>query len=311
MDTGLHPARDWPMSQVVVARDKRVLHLPIAKNASSSLNTLMIELSGHPERHKLLQNPHRLEASGLLLGELDLSEATALLEDPSCFRFAVVRDPVERLASAFLNKMVQTRTKPENTHATEIVAEIRGEAPPAAATLERGVSFKEFVGHILARPPEVLDTHWRPQILFLGPLDHLRLYTTDGLDVLAHDLSEHIGAPVRIPLRNQSSVAGGERTEGLAELLPGEIADPQQVSLSHFYTVPLRAAVEQYFAEDVTLFRRVDADVKARREALAAAGSKLDGNSREGAYLPPLTLRKLASLNGMRRLVGLEPVRRR
>ncbi|PKU30451.1 carbohydrate sulfotransferase 9-like [Limosa lapponica baueri] len=102
------------------------------------------------------------------------------------------RHPLERLVSAYRDKLLHSEPYYSDTIANQIRAMFRKNKNSSEK-----VSFQEFVSFIIANPPNTLDIHWKPMFLLCDPCnihyDILGKYETLGLD------SEHvlkvIGAP--------------------------------------------------------------------------------------------------------------------
>ncbi|MBY0312519.1 MAG: sulfotransferase family protein [Phycisphaerales bacterium] len=73
---------------------------------------------------------------------------------------AFVRSPAERLRSAFIDKFVRPAPDQLFEAAIDVLAAL-GRSP------NEGLSFKEFVRHVVSADPMTLDAHWRPQSTFL------------------------------------------------------------------------------------------------------------------------------------------------
>ena len=160
--TGLN----WPLNQIFANPAYKLIYCPIGKNACTFLKRQMAQLSNHPELDILLGDIHLLTGhvnTGLLLGDYLGDEAHRLMHDPEAFRFAVLRDPMQRLLSAYVEKYVYTRNAPGNIgHARTLlprVQDARGQTPP---DYDQGISFGEFVDAVVDTPPLGLDAHWHP-----------------------------------------------------------------------------------------------------------------------------------------------------
>ena len=267
----------WPLAQTMILRDERVIYLPIAKNACSSLKTLMAELGGLPplERREDIHVKLDTERTGLLFKDLPDAEIEAALTEPGWFRFAVVREPFDRLQSVYIEKFVKNRAVPGQwIHTAPVVARVRDVAEPGPEEMARGITFAEFLGDVLSMPPEQLDPHWRPQALSFERVAYTHLYTLGALDLLAEDLSRHLGRPALLPEKNRSRETGaaGHHVEGAAHMLPGDLPNPSQIDTDSFFDAGLRRRVEHVFAADLTLHHAVAAGMAARRAARGGAG---------------------------------------
>jgi hypothetical protein len=239
----------WPLWQMVVLKKIRILYNPIAKCGSSFLRQAMVALSGMPE--SITQLPLDTYCTGLQLGDLPREEAQAILHDPSFLRIAVIRDPFGRLVSAYLDKFVLNRMDVGNRfHTTAVIAEIRGRAQPTEADFHRSISFAEFVEYLVTQPPEKLDPHWCPQVLYLKSA-RFQLFRLDRLEALDQTLIARGAAPVQGDRRNvtrQTAIEVPDAHRRAPDSLPH--AD---IATSSFYDELLRRKVEAYYALDLTL----------------------------------------------------------
>ncbi|KFQ56684.1 Carbohydrate sulfotransferase 9, partial [Pelecanus crispus] len=121
------------------------------------------------------------------------------------------RHPLERLVSAYRDKLLHS----EPLYSITIANEIRAMFRKNKNSSEK-VSFQEFVSFITANPPNSLDNHWKPMFLLCDPCnipyDILGKYETLGLD------SEHvlkvIGAPESLHYPSLKRYGSEKRTNG-------------------------------------------------------------------------------------------------
>ncbi len=172
--------------------------------------------------------------------------------------FAIVRDPLERIASAFTEKFTLVYRPDLFLPAKELAERI--EADRADGTT--GVSFTEFVEHIAAAPDDALDAHWRPQASFLrlrndyliAPIERL----TDTLRLIGGAIGR---AAVEAPSMNltpySGASAGGETSDVLSTRSSTDLYAADIHPRSHgLYTQRLREVVRARCEADVELHRR-------------------------------------------------------
>ncbi len=137
---------EWPLCSLLVSKKHRVIYTPIAKNANTSLKRLFVRLSGHTRRDEILN-------------------------DPSYFRYVVLRNPLERAVSGYLDKFVRN-PPPSGTGgeapmiigaAIDWVYAHRGEKPD----YNRSITFLEFVNYLAQNDDDNLDTHFKSQESYL------------------------------------------------------------------------------------------------------------------------------------------------
>ncbi|KFV04613.1 Carbohydrate sulfotransferase 9, partial [Pterocles gutturalis] len=121
------------------------------------------------------------------------------------------RHPLERLVSAYRDKLLHS----EPYYSTTLANEIREMFRKNKNSSEK-VSFQEFVNFVLAKPKNALDIHWKPMYLLCDPCnihyDILGKYESLGLD------SEHvlkvIGAPESLQYPSLKRYGSEKRTNG-------------------------------------------------------------------------------------------------
>lgn len=250
-----------PTSQAMIVDDLKLIYLPIAKNACSSLKRMVAAmggvdlLPGEDIHIKLDKN-----STGLQFADRSEDEIRHALSSPDWMRFVVIRDPLDRLVSAYIEKFVLNRNHPriEETVGPTYRAVFKKDDLDAE-DFARGITFREFVEVILAETPKALDFHWRPQSEQLGNIAFTHIYDVRQLDDLVADLRAHVGQEVELPRMNVSRDATGDLIDlpGAYDILPADLAEPNRISIGSFLPPDLRSLVEQYFAMDVTLYGMV------------------------------------------------------
>jgi len=139
----------------------QIIYCPIEKNACTFFKQMLIEhgecrnewQDSGMDVHTFLQQSKKLR----LANEKQIRDASFL-------RFVVVREPIERIVSAYLNKFVRNHDYPMAQQASEQYASLgRADAQP-----NRLMTFRQFVDLLGIQADSDLDTHWRPQISFLS-----------------------------------------------------------------------------------------------------------------------------------------------
>ncbi len=185
------PRRHW-----LVGPDARFVACCIPKCACSTLKRWVCASLGDERGSRMGGAIHRYCRMRYSLDLRPPDEQHRILA--SALRFAVVRDPLLRLASAFASKFVargplEFASKPV-VEFIQLGAYPRydAKAPVRSAHSERnlpistrvdyarGVSFREFIAFLCQTPSEHLNAHWRPQADFLESFDpHLLLPAED------------------------------------------------------------------------------------------------------------------------------------
>jgi len=188
------------------------------------------------------------------------------------FKFVFLRDPWDRLASAYVNKLVNSWNYPGAQRvilgASREIGRGRRSRRNEMQRIEAGISFAQFVRHLAGCDLERADPHWRPQRLFLGPTrwDHLwplgemtaRLteigqryrdeLDPEWLDVRSIHPTEH-------PIAYDRSLS---RWPCVAEWRPRQLRALKRYPPHHaYYDAGLRKLVGVLYRDDVALYRRI------------------------------------------------------
>ena len=246
----------WPRAQVFVSRKARVIYCPIGKVACTFLKKQMVRISDVAHADVLPDDVARLTdnaLTGLQLSDYPEAEALAMIADPEMLRFAVLRDPADRLLSAYVEKFVIGRTDLGNiVHTRSIVAAVQGNDEPDFA---HGISFRQFVLAISFAPAETLDPHWRPQVHYLSGINWDRLFALEQIDTVVDLLEARSG--VRLPRQPQNVTHSGSGTDhsGASDLLPAEIMAQPRIGKASFFDPDLTTIIQTCYAKDADLHR--------------------------------------------------------
>jgi hypothetical protein len=168
--------------------------MAVSKVASSKIKMILQQAEGYPLPDDPFDVHARNRAGARFVAKLsDFSpdETVEILTSPDWFRFAFVRNPYDRLASAYRDKIADL-TSPYVGVRASILA-LAGRRPDPS----RAPSFAEFAAYVEAQPDLQRDNHWRSQTasLCLGDIayDFIGRMERFGTD-FAHVLRQ-VGAP--------------------------------------------------------------------------------------------------------------------
>lgn len=261
----------WPLTSLLVSQKHRVIYTPIAKNANTSLKRMFVRLSGYPKSDEILAGDvHTYLTShptGLSLCDYSPVKAAQILGDPEYFRYVVLRDPLVRAVSGYVDKFILYPPPPGPHGEPPIVIgtvidwvyERRGEMPD----YQRSITFEEFVSHLVVCEDRILDTHFKSQQRYLEQQTFDYTGTLDRMDRLVEVLESRFDQ--KIDLEHQNRTLRRKpllRRRGQEKLLPEQLR--AQRSLPHASELLTDALVKQ-------LTSRYAADFELWQEALACA----------------------------------------
>jgi len=239
----------WPLWQLLVLKNRRIIYNPIAKCASSSLKAMILDMSDLSPAVKSL--PLDTHATGLQLGDLPINEATDILDASSYLKFAVVRDPFDRLVSAYLEKFVVNRMSLGNQfHTRAVISRVFGIQRPTPDDFSKSITFSQFVNYVINQSPDQLDPHWCPQYLYLKNAI-FKLFRFDHLDEL-YDCIGICPETQRVNTKYNVTRLDAQQVKNAYELTPEQMLH-SDIATTCFYDESIRRKVKSYFALDFTL----------------------------------------------------------
>jgi len=149
--------RGRAMSLLYVDRQNKLVHCNLRKNACSSWLQFLFRMS-HPDAPMVdMYHIHWPSKTNLTrMEDLTSDEVEDILNDPSYSFFATVRDPIDRFASAYLDKCYRSDTEEERKWCGVPVR--RGDLTTVDAVIR----------HIEGEQPYLVDHHFQQQNLMCG-----------------------------------------------------------------------------------------------------------------------------------------------
>lgn len=160
--TGLNRAA---FRNILVSDKNQLLYCMIPKVACSNWRRVLLVLEGYTENPEALgtADVHN-NTFGLLRPLSDYSSDEIIFRLSTYYKFLFVRNPIERLTSAYRNKFVETeRPFFKKIFGRYILQKYRPEKPASEVEKGEGVTFRDFVQYIVDSPPEhreFVNSHW-------------------------------------------------------------------------------------------------------------------------------------------------------
>lgn len=172
----------------IVCHPYKFIYFPVPKAACSSLKQMIADICGLEQK----SNPNFID--------FEWVSGQRLHEFPDYFRFTVVRNPWDRLASCYENKIKSYFPYTFNRYNQVLQVKIFYPEMP----------FKQFVKRVVLIPDLLSDEHFRSQKrLVCDPKGHLLVHKVAKLENLDEDLTDifkKLQLPnIKIPHFNQTS----------------------------------------------------------------------------------------------------------
>ena len=228
----------------IVIESHKLIFFPIPKVGCSVWKMLFRRMMGYAVwKTKDLHDPAR---NGLrYLSHYNISRATQLMNDPTWTRAIFVRDPKERLLSAYLNKVFYLN----GTHIKEESC-----CKMAADKDTCWEQFKPFARFVhLAQQCE--DSHWQPQSQRLEPKYLSLLNFVGHLDTVSSDaeqLLKRIGAWETYGQSGWGANGSDPIFSSQGETIhtTSKNASESHNRLAQYYTQEIELEVERWYADD-------------------------------------------------------------
>lgn len=217
-----HPAYDFfneqirdraaRLKSVVVFPERDVIFIPVTKNANSKTIRVLGEVRG--VQNPFATNPKKKFRKSLRAADISIQQFYRLLHSENRMSFAIVRDPYDRILSAWANKFRDRPLVPglplqKGARELKLYLKLRESIDKSLpAGPDATLSFDQFLGYVEAIIGQWIDPHVETQSSFLDipfvPIDRMvrmENYERDMLPVL-----EHMKAPDSIAARLSEKV---------------------------------------------------------------------------------------------------------
>lgn len=202
-----------PNAHVDALPDHKLVYVSVPKSASTSIKMILSQLIG---RHPSPDQVHRRRVSGLPSPfEIGPGKFHRLVTDPATLRFTFVRNPYDRLVSAWADKFQGRPLRPGNAFIDRYLALRPLVDPTLPGEGSDELDFADFVIYASETAETRLDAHWQVQDdivtmpgLVYDLIGHVETFERDIVPVL-----DHVGADAalrqdaRIPLRKTAHLS--------------------------------------------------------------------------------------------------------
>jgi len=168
---------------LLVDDEHKFVYVPISKNACSSIKNWYAKLKGDEE--------YSFEKSADFHTKQGEKYNKIFFED--YFKFAIVRNPWERLLSAYQFKFLKKKDSP-----VPIINKLIN------GNENKTISFEQFVKYVCNSKDAQCDVHWMPQNKFLDDIKVDYIARMETLEDDLKEISKHIGIKIEIEKLNAS-----------------------------------------------------------------------------------------------------------
>ncbi|XP_073087261.1 carbohydrate sulfotransferase 13 isoform X2 [Manis javanica] len=212
--------RPEDLRHVLVDDVHGLLYCYVPKVACTNWKRVLLALSGHASGDPQAIPAHEAHVPGRLRSLADFSPAEINRRLRAYLAFLFVRQPFERLASAYRNKFARPYSAAfQRRYGTRIVRRLRPRPHPDALARGHDVRFAEFLSYLLdprTRREEPFNEHWERAHALCHPC-RLRYDVVGKFETLAQDAAfvlGLVGAPgLRFPAPPPQARAAASRDQ--------------------------------------------------------------------------------------------------
>ncbi|CAL9696689.1 unnamed protein product [Knipowitschia caucasica] len=185
------------VSRVYVEDQHRLLYCEVPKSGCSNWKRVLMVLSG--KARSTADIPHDKAHYANKLRRLESYDRASIGERLVAYtKMLFVREPFDRLVSAFRDKFESPNSYYHPVFGRPIISRYRANATQAALRTGEGVTFREFVRYLLdVKRPVGMDIHWEPVAQLCSPclMRYNFIGKFENLEKEANFLLRNIGAP--------------------------------------------------------------------------------------------------------------------
>ncbi|MDB5452243.1 MAG: hypothetical protein JWO33_821 [Caulobacteraceae bacterium] len=214
----------------LVHPDRTFWYAGVPKAANSTIKRLLWRIAGVEIAEPVAQRVVHLNPGPYVaLTDLGFDEREPVLTGPGVFRFSFVRNPYQRLRSAYLQKLLQPQAYEQPGY---YLAALKWRSP-------RPPTFSEFVRAVVAQSDTQMNVHWMPQhrCLVLDSIPYDFIGRVERFEADIHTVLERLGA-----------------SPALYEVAASVNRSPRQSTDMAFYTEETAALVFERYRRDFEAF---------------------------------------------------------
>ena len=247
----------WPDYNYLVNHEYRFVYCPIPKVACSSFKKLILQISEPENFQNIIKSLSGVQFHihidhAYSLFQYKKQRVDKILAGNKYFKFAFVRNPWNRLVSAYLNKFLPAEPRPVARPVIQFIYEKQGLAP----NFEKSITFRQFINYLIDTDDHLLNEHWRPQYLFLGDYDFDFIGKFENITEDFQQIKQKLSLRTDLDWLNKTeNLDSRNDIENQADFYPQEIRNLTKVpDYQNFYTAELVELVRERYKVDIERF---------------------------------------------------------
>ncbi|MGB3404816.1 MAG: sulfotransferase family protein [Microcoleaceae cyanobacterium] len=257
IDAANRSYEQWLKLRFLINSKYNIVYSPIEKNACSLFKNILVNHSesGEDYRKSKIAVHRYINANK---DKFFAQEFSSLCSSKN-FKFVILRNPLDRLVSAYIDKFV--RSPKPNRHSISVINRVYkslGENPDQ----NQSITFRQFVTFLTDKEDRLLDPHWRPQYIYLGlgllEFDFIGQFEnlTPAIKALEEKLNTHI--ETEVAPAHRINYGNFDKDKKYCDTYPKDLRKLNSFpNSSSMYTPDIEEMVRKKYAKDIEIYEQV------------------------------------------------------
>jgi tetratricopeptide (TPR) repeat protein len=256
IDAANRSYEQWIKMRYIVNHKHKIVYCPIEKNACSLFKNILVNHSEYEDDYR--QSKIAVHRYIVANKERFFAPNFSDLCSPTYFKFVILRNPFDRLVSAYIDKFV--RSPKPNRHSIPVINQVYkslGKQPDQ----HQSITFKQFIDFLTDKEDRLLDPHWRPQYIYLGlgllAFDFIGQFEnlTPAIEILEKKLNTHIKTDVAPAHR--INYGNFDKNKKYCDTYPKDLRKLSSFPTSaSMYTPGIEEIVRKKYAKDIEIYEQ-------------------------------------------------------
>ncbi len=249
--------KHWITMRYLVNHKHKIVYSPIEKNACSLFKNILVDQSEYADDYRKSKIAvHRYITAHK---QRFFAQDFSCLCSPEYFKLIILRNPFDRLVSAYIDKFV--RSAKQNRHSIPVINQVY-KSLKEKPNYQQSITFRQFVNFLIDKEDRLLDPHWRPQYIYmgLGLLEFDLIGQFENLSAVVENLETRFNLEIETNVAPAHRIVYGSFDKGkkFSDAYPKTLRALESFpSSSSMYTPDVEEMVRKKYAKDLEIYEQV------------------------------------------------------
>ena len=244
-----------PLNHFFIHHELKLIYCSIPKNACTLFKEMLVKNSYLKKKYqKEKLSVH--DFLGDLRCERKIEELITSFENEAYTKFVILRNPFNRVVSAYLNKVITfNRITP---YVKKMLKSVYKSSQVNQKILEERISFEQYVEYLCKTEDFELNVHFRPQHCFMGNIEYDLVGRFESINFILDKLQEKF--KLDIERKKTSNCINYQKDRDERNMAFHKMNRKQLLSLTglpkmeQLYTDKLKSMIEKRYFKDVKMY---------------------------------------------------------